>query len=218
MEHTETRGNYRFVLTVGMFILLAKLLVLIFTGKDSFHLAVDARHCLTGDRIFHVITWMGDGLFALAVILIAALFRFRYALFTALAFLSSGLLVQLLKHLAFSGAMRPVKYFSEQGIDLNLVDGVNYHSFLSFPSGHSASAWAVFTALALISNKKALQIPLLLLAALTAFSRVYLSQHFLMDTFAGGLLGFIAALAFWRMQKRWNKAWLDSSFINLMKR
>ncbi|MFW5767641.1 MAG: phosphatase PAP2 family protein [Bacteroidota bacterium] len=209
-------GKYRFVLTAGMFILLAKLIVLLFTEKESFHLGIDAQHSAPGDVLFFYLTWLGDGLFALVVILIAAFFRFRYAVFTALAFLSSGLLVQVLKHLAFSGAMRPVKYFSEQSIHLNLVDGVDYHSFLSFPSGHSASAWAVFTALALISNKKSLQFILLLMAALTAFSRVYLSQHFLMDTFAGGMIGFIAALAFWRVQSRWNKAWLDSSLTKLI--
>jgi membrane-associated phospholipid phosphatase len=57
----------------------------------------------------------------------------------------------------------------------------------SFPSGHSMSAFAVATAIALLAPR--LRWPVLGLAAVIAFSRVYLGVHFWLDVLAGAALG-----------------------------
>jgi undecaprenyl-diphosphatase len=57
----------------------------------------------------------------------------------------------------------------------------------SFPSGHSMSAFAVATAIALLAPR--MRWPVLGLAALIAFSRVYLGVHFWLDVLAGAVLG-----------------------------
>ena len=62
----------------------------------------------------------------------------------------------------------------------------------SFPSGHTISAFAAATALWFWTWKAAL--PATLLAALIAFSRLYLSCHFVTDVAAGILLGISIAL------------------------
>src|SRR6478752_9066185 len=49
----------------------------------------------------------------------------------------------------------------------------------SFPSGHAATAFAAATVVAILAPR--LRVPALVLAALVAFSRVYLGVHFLSD-------------------------------------
>ena len=57
----------------------------------------------------------------------------------------------------------------------------------SFPSGHAMSAFAVAAAIALLAPR--LRWPVLALAAVIGFSRVYLGVHFWLDGLAGAALG-----------------------------
>lgn len=63
----------------------------------------------------------------------------------------------------------------------------------SFPSGHATVAFACATALALAVPRLAL--PLYALAALVAWSRVYVGVHYPLDVLAGAVLGVALALA-----------------------
>jgi membrane-associated phospholipid phosphatase len=78
----------------------------------------------------------------------------------------------------------------------------------SFPSGHATSAFAIFTSLALVSNNKFLKIIFFLFAFLSAFSRTYLSQHWLVDITIGSLIGTLFSLvlyfAFYQSNKLQN--------------
>ena len=66
----------------------------------------------------------------------------------------------------------------------------------SFPSGHSATAFAAACAVGLVCPR--LRIPLVALAATVALSRVYLGVHYWTDVVAGSLLGSaIGLLAGW---------------------
>jgi undecaprenyl-diphosphatase len=57
----------------------------------------------------------------------------------------------------------------------------------SFPSGHASTAFAAAVALGVLVPRW--RAPALAVAALVAFSRVYLGVHFWLDVFAGALLG-----------------------------
>ena len=63
----------------------------------------------------------------------------------------------------------------------------------SFPSGHSATAFATAVAVGLVYPR--LRWPLLALAALVALSRVYLGMHYSTDVLAGTALGVAVGLA-----------------------
>ena len=63
----------------------------------------------------------------------------------------------------------------------------------SFPSGHAATAFAAAVALGLLVPR--LRVPALTVAALVAFSRVYLGVHYVSDVVAGGLIGAAIAAA-----------------------
>ena len=70
-------------------------------------------------------------------------------------------------------------------IDLQALIGVPGSS--SFPSGHAMTAFAAAGAIAVLAPR--LRLPALALAALVAFSRVYLGVHFWLDIVAGAALG-----------------------------
>ena len=63
----------------------------------------------------------------------------------------------------------------------------------SFPSGHATVSFACATVLALAVPR--LRVPLFVLAALIAFSRVYVGVHYPLDVLAGALLGVGLAIA-----------------------
>lgn len=66
----------------------------------------------------------------------------------------------------------------------------------SFPSGHSATAFAAAVAVGLFYPR--LRRPLLALAAVVALSRVYLGVHYATDVVAGSLLGALLGFgSFW---------------------
>ncbi|HMN06033.1 MAG TPA: phosphatase PAP2 family protein [Flavobacteriales bacterium] len=106
----------------------------------------------------------------------------------------SAIAVQLLKHLVFAGYDRPAMFLEEMP-GLQLVAGMDLHHHFSFPSGHSTAAFSMCLALAVVIGNRAAAIGLAVLAALLAFSRVYLSQHFTEDILAGALVGTVVTTA-----------------------
>lgn len=63
----------------------------------------------------------------------------------------------------------------------------------SFPSGHAASSFACAVVLGAAAPRW--RVPLYALAALIAFSRVYVGVHFPLDVLAGAVLGSLLGLA-----------------------
>jgi membrane-associated phospholipid phosphatase len=158
---------------------------------------------------------MGDGLFVIAPAIILLFFSLRHFVFLACAYLGSGLIAQILKRVFFEDMERPSRYLSGAA-QLHLVDGVDLLSERSFPSGHSTSAFALFLCLALISKNKTFKFVSFILACLTAFSRVYLSQHFIMDIYAGSIIGTMSAIGFYYLfysrEREWH-AWSLNKLI-----
>lgn len=88
----------------------------------------------------------------------------------------------------------------------------------SFPSGHATSAFAVFTCLALLTKNSYLKIIFFIIAVIAAFSRTYLSQHWLVDVTIGSLIGTIAATLFYFIIIQTNKLQnLNKPLLNLKK-
>jgi membrane-associated phospholipid phosphatase len=181
--------------------------------KPELHLFLNSAHGPASDGFFRVITFLGDGWFALVFSLVFVFYRWRYFLMMILSFSISGRLGQLLKRLVFPGAGRPLAFLEEmQG--LALVEGVELHTSLSFPSGHTTTAFAVLVLAGLISRRRILVFTSILLACLVAYSRVYLSQHFLSDVLAGSVAGILSALFFYWYFRRLEAPWLDKKLFN----
>ena len=164
--------------------------------KIEAHLIVNQFHNSVLDNLFYYLTYLGDGVFVVITIIIAAFFNVRLAVLIIASYALSALITQGLKHFVFNEWMRPAGIFeaNAQLHQLYLVTGVelNYHN--TFPSGHSTSAFSLFFSLSIFTPKKLIQFILFCLAVLAAYSRVYLSQHFFIDIYAGSFIGTVCSL------------------------
>jgi membrane-associated phospholipid phosphatase len=133
--------------------------------------------------------------------------KIRMIVFFALSELLGGAILQILKHTISTD--RPVSVFENYSqATLPLVQGVDMHYSNSFPSGHASTFFVFCTCCALIlayyyqqgviqNNRRTrfllhlTMLVLLALAALGAYSRIYLSQHFLSDVCVGSIIGFV---------------------------
>ncbi len=201
------RNNLAFLIPY-LLLLLIVTPVLVFGTKPGIHLWINQFHTPFLNFFFKYVTYLGDGLFLIVPALILLFVSLRHFVFLLTAYLSTGLVAQILKRFFFDGVVRPTRYF--EGIaDLPLVNGVKMLGSHSFPSGHATSAFALFLCLALITKSKPDKLMCFVLATLVAFSRVYLSQHFLIDVYFGSLIGCAGALAFYQVFYRDHRKWYD---------
>ena len=208
-----------FIIPGGVILLIAVLFSLIFS-RAEIHIWFNSFHTGFLDSLMKAWTFLGDGTVAVLIVLLFLLIRTRYFFILFASYAISGIAAQLLKRTLFNGIPRPVKYFELNNIDfdLYLVPGVDIHSWHSFPSGHTASAFGVFFGISLILKSRVLQLVSLILAIGVGYSRIYLSEHFLMDVCGGAILGILSAyLAYWWMN-RYNKIWMDQPVYKLFKK
>jgi membrane-associated phospholipid phosphatase len=134
-------------------------------------------------------THVGDGFFAMGLGVLVLFFNRKRGAYLLFAYACAGLTSSLIKY--FVNYVRPFHYFVyyRKHYTLNLVDGVDMLGERSFPSGHSTAAFVVFSALAFSAENKMIKVLFFIIAFNAAFSRMYLSQHWLVDVFAGSLIG-----------------------------
>lgn len=167
-------------------------LLLLVYGKGESFILLNQYHTKWLNDFFILYTHVGDGFFTLCIVVFLFFYKKKkQALAILLSFLISGLLVQILKNLIISP--RP-KLFFTSGQYSQFIDGVTLSNNSSFPSGHTASAFAIATVLAVIIQNKNWQLPILIVATLVGYSRIYLAQHFLTDVIVGAFLGIISAI------------------------
>lgn len=153
---------------------------------------------------------------SLMSVIILLTIKYRYAIITALSSIISAAITQTLKHTIYDDVVRPKKFF--EGVqELYLVPGVDNHLYNSFPSGHATSAFALFFSLALITKSHSLKIMLFVLALFTAYSRIYLSQHFFEDVYAGSLIGIVTTITVFYIIQKNHKPWMENSILKLFK-
>jgi membrane-associated phospholipid phosphatase len=105
------------------------------------------------------------------------------ALFIFTTVAVSGILVNVVK--LITRRVRPTLYFSEglYGFNFYKLDS----DFMSFPSGHSATSLGAMVALGFLFP--VLRVPFLILGMALAFTRLFLTNHFLSDVLVGAMLG-----------------------------
>ena len=175
-------------------------IALLIIPKAELHLALCQPHTTGIDTIVPIITNLVDWLPYLCVILLL-FYRAGWATFLASNLLLSTIIVQPIKHIVC--APRPLTWFAENmpDVTLPLVEGVRMNHWLSFPSGHTTTFFVLFYSLSIIlcaenvTGKMILSFLCFLCASFGAYTRIYLSQHFALDIFAGILIAVFSTLS-----------------------
>lgn len=197
-----------------IFVLLISAILLIVFSKPELHILSNKANSAFFDYFFKYATKLGDGAI-IAVFTVMLLFvKYRYAtIFLSGSLITAGI-INIFKKVILGDVFRPSRYFElYETYQLHFVEGVKLNALQSFPSGHTGTAFNVFFMLALLAQTKFQKLFFFFMAALVGYSRVYLSQHFLIDITVGSILGTtIILLLFWWLSQS-NKTWLDKSLI-----
>lgn len=174
-------------------------IMLLVIPKAELHHTLCQPHTRFWDAVIPVFTNLVDWLPYLCVVL-QLFYRAGWATFLASNLLLSTLIVQPIKHIVH--APRPLTWFAENmpDVSLPLVEGVRMNHWLSFPSGHTTTFFVLFFSLSIIlyaeniKGKNILSFLCFLCASFGAYTRIYLSQHFALDIFAGILIAVCSTL------------------------
>ena len=207
------RDNSFFLLPYLLFLIWGSILFGLY-DKAQIHLLLNSFHNSFGDAVFPYVTYLGDGTTVVIAFILLMFVKYRFAFLLALSNLFSAGVTQLLKHTLFADVVRPKEYFKNM-LDIHYVEGVENYLYNSFPSGHTTAAFTTFFCFALMTENKLIKLFMFLAALIIGFSRIYLSQHFLQDVYAGSLIGVSVSLlvySFAQNNKKLNSAfWMDKS-------
>lgn len=138
--------------------------------------------------IMKAITRLGDGgslWIVLAIVLLALNKTRKVGATSALALIITFLTVNV-------GIKNVVARTRPYEVIEGLTNLVGKQSDFSFPSGHSAHAFAVGVVILIMMPKK-IGVPVFVISILMAFSRLYVGVHYPTDVIAGVVLGTIIA-------------------------
>lgn len=199
------------VYVVAYLILLSTILGMLYVyPKLELHLMLNSHHTGIQDTFFPYFSILAEGPLYILALLPMLWKKFRLTLFFALCELSAGTILQVLKHII--SHPRPVSAFEEYSdAVLPVVQGVDLHHSNSFPSGHASTFFVFCTCCVLLlayrygqkvrqNSQESCILPCVLavllvaFAALGAYSRIYLSQHFLSDVCVGSIIGVVTPL------------------------
>jgi len=178
---------------IGYFLLMIiAIFVLIFYSKANGFILMNPFHADLLNQIFIPLTYLGDGIFVIALgVLLFFLKRRFLSLMILSSYLLSGIIAQVLKYFILEA--RPALYLKKTHYPY-FIDEVTLHNFHSFPSGHTASAFALAAVLSFSVKNKNYSILFLFIAALVGYTRLYLGQHFMDDVLVGSIVGVLSSI------------------------
>lgn len=201
MKHFFAEGKWFLTPCFVLAILVAALLLYLPKGDEIVFIHTQQTHAL--NVFFRVVTSLSEWPITIIILIFSIIHGLNKGVLLTLTTLLNAVLVTTLKKGVFAGYVRPALFF-EGKLALNFVPGVEIYKYNSFPSGHTAAAFALFFMMSLLVKDKRLSLVFFLVATLVGFSRVYLLQHFLVDVYFGAILGAVVAVFCWQISKRFS--------------
>lgn len=217
MINTAKINTYFFI--CFLFYLLTGGVVLVLFSKGEVVLFLNSVHNPFCDIFFKYFTFLGSGWLFVLITILLFFYRIKYGMLSLSCSISTLIILQFLKRIIFSESDRP-KIILKEITELNFVDGVSVYSFNSFPSGHTATAFSIFCLLTFLINSTVIKssyyilgLLFFLLAFIVSISRIYLLQHFFIDTYVGAIIGIIITSTCYYFMER-SKMWYKNKVMN----
>lgn len=173
-------------------VLAACLIVKLTYSREEIYFAVNSHNYPMADALAPYFTDLGNGWTTVALAAILLLFNYGKSFLMAVTYAVTSILAQIIKHIF--DAPRPKLYFKDQLLHIHFVKGVDILSLHSFPSGHTVTAFSTAVLITYWCKNKLWGLPLLVLAIIVGYSRMYLSEHFFEDVTAGSVIGVITTV------------------------
>jgi membrane-associated phospholipid phosphatase len=189
------RDNKIFFALYGLLVVIAVAIILFFNKEYGFR-EMNPYHHFFLNIFFSLYTHVGNGFFAIGLGLLVLLFKKRRlgALILS-SYILSSIIAQALKNIVFE--LRPGSSPLLSDYKFFITDVTLRGSSASFPSGHSATAFAIASVLAFYFTDKRKGLLFLFLAFLVGYSRIYTGNHFMVDVLAGSFIGLISGIISW---------------------
>lgn len=199
MDHKCAKSLPRVFLGLSAAFIVILGIILLVVEKGTLHLAMNAYHDRCLDFVFQYYTKVGEWI---PYLFVAGLLFYKVGWSGLLLgnIVVSGLISQGIKYAL--NTERPITWFAYHmpDVQLTLVEGVRMSQYYSCPSGHTVTFFALFLTLSWvvcadqIRRHQLWQVLFFCLTILGCYSRIYLSQHFAVDIWAGTLVGIGASL------------------------
>ena len=184
-------------------------------GKNEFFLLLNSNLGKAPDYFFRYLTNLGDGLMWIYWLIVILRKRKELLPLIISSFIFTTIFTQIFKYFILPSEKRPSSAITDIS-QMHFVEGVTLHSFHSFPSGHTATAFTFLLLIALTVKRLDVLILSFIVALLIAYSRIYLGQHFPLDI-GGGIIVSICSVSLsvfvqkWFERRRLEKAFLKAA-------
>lgn len=183
-------------------------------GKDQLQLFINKYHHIFFDYFFKYYTNLGTtGLFIILIGYIIWKSNWITLGYLAITEIIASLINLFVKRTFFKHVHRPSYYFYQKNIEIYLVEGEKLQIPYTFPSGHTLLAIIITMTLCTMTNKRWLQILFSLNFIGIAYSRMYLSKHFMIDTLGGATLGFFVFIFVYYCLNNQNHSFWNHSIL-----
>lgn len=198
--------NFITAVRVALGLLFILLGLLFYLGKTNSFIFINGRYSASADIFFQYVTFLGDGLIYIPLVLFCIFYKREYLIPAISAIIICTILSQFLKRCVFPDELnlRPIS-LEEQHIIIHKIEGVEMSRYNSFPSGHTSTAFTMALLLSYMVKKRVWAFILPFVALLVGYSRIYLAQHFVSDVSAGIVVGITSSFFSLLIYNAWKK-------------
>ena len=122
-------------------------------GKNELFLLLNEDLGKGADYLFIFFTFLGDGIWWIAMLILFILFRKKFLPLLLFSFAFSEIFIESFKNFIIPNEPRPITAIADTKL-IHTVAGVELHTIGSFPSGHTTQAFIFFLLGCLMIKKK----------------------------------------------------------------
>ena len=145
--------HFRLVYYISIILTILLLAGNFYYGKIDFFLLLNYDGGAVADYFFKTITYIGDGLIWIPLLIYILIKHRSFLLATILALIISTLITHLFKQIILPDEPRPIEVIKNISL-IHIVPEVDIHHIKSFPSGHTATAFTIMLLLACILRRR----------------------------------------------------------------